>query len=101
MNHEGLMTTLDKIKWGLPFKNKSTVWEQVAILYKELVENHYFADGNKRMGILVAYLFLNKNGFIFTPPKGEVYTVTIRVAKKEMSFGEIKKWFQKYSKKND
>jgi len=99
MNHEGLRSTLDKVRWGMPFKSKPTIWEQVAILYKEIVENHYFADGNKRIGILIGYLFLSKNDFDFQPPKGEVYSMTMKVARKELSFEEIKNWFKKNSTK--
>ena len=101
INKEGLKSTLDKILHGIPFKSNPNIWEKVTILYKELVENHYFADGNKRIGILIAYLLLSKNGFYFSPPKGEVYSVTIKVAKLEMSFDEIKNWFQQHSKKTE
>ncbi|MBN1329196.1 MAG: type II toxin-antitoxin system death-on-curing family toxin [Candidatus Heimdallarchaeota archaeon] len=101
MNHKGLEGTLDKIKWGIPFQSKPTIWKHATPLYKELVGNHYFADGNKRIGILIAYLFLNKNGFKFDPSKGDIYSVTISIAKREIPFEEINDWFQKYSKKKD
>jgi len=39
------MSTLDKVRWGIPFQNVLTIWDQVTILYKEIVENHkYFND---------------------------------------------------------
>jgi death-on-curing family protein len=101
MHNEGLRGTLDKIRWGLPYKKKLSILDQVAILYKELVENHYFADGNKRIGILMAYIFLGKNGITFKPPKGEVYAVTIKVAQMKAKYDEIKKWFKQYSSKKN
>ncbi len=99
INRQGLMSTLDKVRWGIPFQNVLTIWDQVTILYKEIVENHYFSDGNKRIGSLLAYIFLLKNGYDFSPPQGEIYSITIEVAQGLRSFENLKDWFQRNSKK--
>lgn len=99
MNRQGLISTLDKVKWGVPFQDAPTIWDQVTILYKEIIENHYFSDGNKRIGALLAYIFLFKNGYEFSPPKGEIYRITMEVAQGLKKFDEIKEWFSKNSKK--
>ncbi len=99
MNREGLMSTLDKVQWGIPFKDAPSIWDQVTILYKEIVDNHYFSDGNKRIASLIAYIFLYKNGYKFSPPKGDVYEVTLDVAQGLKSFDDIKDWFKRYSNK--
>ena len=99
MNLQGLISTLDKVKWGIPFQNIPTIWDQVAILYQELVENHYFSDGNKRIGSLLAYIFLFRNNYEFSPPQGEILSFTLEVAQNLKSFEEIKKWGQLNSKK--
>ena len=98
MNRQGLISTLDKVKWGIPFQDAPTIWEQVAILYKEVIENHYFTDGNKRIGSLLAYLFLFKNGYEFSPQKGEILRTTLDVAQSLKSIDELKIWFQENSK---
>lgn len=99
INHEGLMGTLDKVHWGIPYKKELNIWEKATILYKEIVENHYFADGNKRIGILITYIFLNKNGYNLQPPKGEIYSTTMKIAQKELAFDEIQNWLQKNTRK--
>lgn len=99
MNRQGLMSILDKVRWGIPFKEAPTLWDQVTILYKELIESHYFSDGNKRIASLLVYIFLYKNGYEFTPPEGELYRVTIEVAQGLKSFEDIKDWFKTYSRK--
>ena len=99
MNRQGLMSTLDKVRWGIPFQNVPTLWDQVTILYKEIVENHYYSDGNKRLGSLLAYIFLYKNSNEFSPPQGEILSMTLEVAQGLKSFKEIKKWFQTNSRK--
>ncbi len=87
------MSTLDKVRWGIPYQNVLTIWYQVTILYKEIVENHYFSDGNKRIGSLLAYIFLFKNGNDFSPPLGEIYNITSEVAQVLKSFEDLKDWF--------
>ena len=98
MNRERLNSTLDKVRWGIPFQGLPNIWDQVTILFKEIVEYHYFSDGNKRIGILMAYLFLSNNGSEFSPPLGEIFSVTMEVAQGLKDFDEIKAWFSKNSK---
>ncbi|MHA1264656.1 MAG: type II toxin-antitoxin system death-on-curing family toxin [Candidatus Helarchaeota archaeon] len=93
MNRGGLESTLDKVQWGIPTQGSPTLWDQVTILFKEIVENHYFSDGNKRIGILLAYLFLQKNGYEFSPPNQEIFSVTINVAQGLKTYAELKQWF--------
>ena len=97
MNRQGLNSTLDKVKWGIPFQDPPTIWDQVAILYSEIVEYHYFSDGNKRIGSLIAYIFLFKNKYEFTPPIGEVFSFTMEVAQKLKKYDDIKEWFKQNS----
>lgn len=94
INSNGLTGTLDKVEYGLPYREKPSIWSQVTILYKEIVENHYFFDGNKRIGSLIAYIFLFKNGFKFSPNKGEIYDITIATAQGLKSTEELKIWFK-------
>lgn len=94
MNRQGLLSTLDKVKWGIPFQEIPTLWDQVAILYKELIEGHFFSDGNKRISSLLACIFLIKNGYEFSPPQGEILSFTLDVARELKSLEEIKDWFQ-------
>jgi death-on-curing family protein len=98
MNREGLNSTLDKVKWGIPSQGSPTIWDQVTVLFKEIVENHYFSDGNKRIGILIAYIFLEKNGYEFIPPSGEIWSMTMAVAQGSHSYETIRDWFIKNSK---
>ncbi|MHA1291434.1 MAG: type II toxin-antitoxin system death-on-curing family toxin [Promethearchaeota archaeon] len=101
MNRQGLISTLDKVIWGIPFQEIPTIWDQVAILYEEIINGHYFSDGNKRIGSLIAYIFLAKNGFEFSPPQGEILSFTLDVAQNLKTFDEIKLWFQSNSRKID
>jgi death-on-curing family protein len=98
MNRQGLVSTLDKVRWGIPFQGIPTIWDQVTILYKEVIEGHFFSNGNKRLGSLLAFIFLARNGYNFIPLKGEIFTITLQVAQGLKSFDDIKNWFQSNSK---
>ena len=97
VNRGGLISTLDRVIWGIPSQGIPTLWERAAFLFKDIVENHYFFDGNKRIGILIAFIFLSKNGYEFSPPKGEIYSVTIEVAQGLKDFDQVTEWFRKNS----
>ncbi len=101
INYGGLASTLDNIKYGPPVLKNLTIWDRVTILYKEIIEYHYFSDGNKRIGVLIAFIFLQKNGYDFSPELGEIYDKTIQVAQRLMSFENVRQWFKDNSNKLD
>ncbi|MHA1732285.1 MAG: type II toxin-antitoxin system death-on-curing family toxin [Promethearchaeota archaeon] len=98
INEGGLVATLDKVRWGIPFGEPPSLWDQVTILYQDIIQYHFFHDGNKRIGSLLAYIFLHKNGYSFEPPVGEIFEVTMEVAQGVRSYNEIKAWFERNSK---
>jgi len=97
LKKQGLKSTLDKIEWGIPFQPEPTIWDRVSISYRDIVEEHFFADGNKRIGFIISVIFLNKNGCFFDTTNDDVYEMTIQVAQGLKSFEEIKEWFEKNS----
>ena len=98
LKKQGLKSTLDKIEWGIPFQPEPTIWDRVSILYRDIVEEQFFADGNKRIGFIISVIFLNKNGYFFDTTNDDVYEMTIQVAQGLKSFEEIKEWFEKNSR---
>lgn len=99
MNNAGLKATLDKVQWGIPFQPEPTIWDRVTILYKSIVEEHFFTDGNKRIGLLLAFIFLNNNGYDFITSNDDAYEITLEVAQGLKTYEEIKVWFKSNSKK--
>ena len=98
LNFKGLESTLDKVKWGTPTQPPPTLWDSATILFKDIVEQHFFMDGNKRIGCMLLYFFLKKNGITFTPPVGDIFNMTMEIAKCNVSTDEIKKWVKENSK---
>jgi death-on-curing protein len=56
------------------------LWEMAAAYLFHLVSNHPFVDGNKRVGLLAALVFLDLNGVSLTQGSEELYTLTMSVA---------------------
>lgn len=66
---------------------------KAAALMQSLVNNHPFVDGNKRVGITAAALFLQRNGRRLIATNQEVEAFTLAVARGERTFDEIAAWF--------
>jgi death-on-curing protein len=56
------------------------LFELAAAYTMGLARNHPFADGNKRIAFLAAYIFLARNGFRLRLPEAETVIVMNRVA---------------------
>ena len=67
-----------------------TVWEKAAALLDSLVNNHALVDGNKRLGWLSTYTFLEINGVpIERATNDDVYDFVIRVATHHLPIQEL------------
>ena len=60
-----------------------------------LANNHGFADGNKRVALSAAILFLLANGVTRLPDEEDAERVTLAVASGEMSKEQLTCWFQR------
>ena len=59
-----------------------------------IVNNHPFADGNKRTGAACMGAFLRGNGYRFKPRANEFYDTIIAVADGSMGFDELVSWVE-------
>lgn len=59
-----------------------------------LVMNHPFVDGNKRVGLAAAYVFLGLNGFVLDCDPGTVADMVLAVASGEKGKEEIAAFFR-------
>ena len=59
-----------------------------------LARNHPFVDGNKRIALVVAELFLAKNGFALRSGDAETYAAFMELAAGELTEQELADWFR-------
>jgi death-on-curing protein len=67
---------------------------KAAALMHSLVMNHAFVDGNKRVGVAAAELFLRLNGFRLGASDKELEELTLSVARGELDAESLGIWFR-------
>ena len=67
---------------------------KAAVLMHSLIVNHPFLDGNKRVGVAAAELFLNVNGWILRGSDEELVAVTLAVARGDVPAAELAIWLR-------
>lgn len=72
---------------------------KAAALMDSLVRNHPFVDGNKRVGITAAGLFLIINGYCLTASNAALEQFTLLVAQSQISFQQMVNWFYQHIEK--
>ncbi len=82
------------------FKHKDLypdIFTKAAALMDSLIRNHPFMDGNKRIGIASAVLFLSIKGYSFQCDQKEVVIQTMNCAKSESDLETLSSWFREHS----
>ena len=68
--------------------------EKGARLGYNLISNHAFVDGNKRIGMYVMLTFLEVNGIPIEANDDEVVDVGLRLAEGKMQYEELLQWIK-------
>ncbi len=70
--------------------------EKGARLGYNLISNHAFVDGNKRIGMYVMLIFLEVNGVRITATNEEAAEAGLKVAAGEMKYEELLEWVRSH-----
>lgn len=96
---EGLLdSALGKPQNVFAYGNPS-LFELAASYAFGLVKNHPFIDGNKRVGFLVAVVFLELNGYDFRATEVDATLRTLALAAGEISEAAYAEWLKANSKR--
>jgi death-on-curing protein len=75
------------------------LFEEAAALMESLANNHPFLDGNKRVCVAVADVFLRSNGFYLeVDPLATNRFVTQTIAKRQFRFATILEWIRLHAR---
>jgi len=69
------------------YKDKKS---KIASVFRSIIKNHAFTDGNKRTAVLVLYLLCESTGVKLNKNTDELIHLTISVAENKFSVSEIK-----------
>lgn len=73
------------------------VFEIAAAYLYHLVKNHPFLDGNKRVGVVAALVFLLLNGYDFEAPQDDLAEMVLGVARGELDKAEVAVFIRRWS----
>jgi death-on-curing protein len=73
------------------------LYSKAAALMAGVVNNHPFVDGNKRVGITAAALFLVRNGLRLNADNDEVERFALQVAQGRLAVEEMAGWFAEWT----
>lgn len=68
--------------------------EMAAAYAFHISQNHPFFDGNKRVALAAALVFLDLNGITVSDPTGELYEMMMAVAQSRLGKSDIAKTFR-------
>lgn len=83
--------------FGGEFVHKN-LYEMAAAYLFQLVQNHPFRDGNKRIGALAAAVFLHVNGLTVVAEESEFEALVMATARGEVRKPEISEFFRANTK---
>jgi len=79
-----------------------TLFDKGAVLLRSLILNHPFIDGNKRMGVACAAVFLDINGQILAATQSELVDLALEVAMgRKKDVDSIAEWLRDRSVRED
>ncbi|WP_407901912.1 type II toxin-antitoxin system death-on-curing family toxin [Providencia rustigianii] len=72
-----------------------------SVLIESLIQNHPFANANKRTAMMAGYVFLLLNGYELTAPEDDVVDIASGLATKEYSLEDLENWLCFWSRPFD
>ena len=70
------------------------IHHKAGVLLRSLIKNHALVDGNKRLAMATAALFLFMNGHVLLPSSDEMVRFALEIARSEpdMAWQDVAKW---------
>ncbi len=100
LRDEGLLSSaLARPRNKRVYGASSSVFDLAAAYGVAIVRNHPFVDGNKRVAIMVMYVFLEMNGYHLEAPEVEAVDVMLRLADGKLEGKDLSVWLKRNSVK--
>lgn len=83
------------------YEQTDDMFHLAASLVESLIQNHPFANANKRTAMMAGYMFLLLNGYELTAPDHEVVEIAEGMARKEYDAEDLENWLCYWSRDYD
>lgn len=88
-----LDSALNRARQRFEYTHESTIFDLAAVYCHGLVSNHPFIDGNKRIALTTAAVFLEINGVSLEAPESEAVLIIEGLAAGSVDEKELSHWF--------
>lgn len=96
-DHSLLDSALARPKQRAVYESGVSLFELASSYSFGLVPNHPFVDGNKRIALTIATVFLELNGFTLNAPEPEAVLMYEQLAAGAIDERILSQWFERYS----
>ncbi|EHD2893707.1 TPA: type II toxin-antitoxin system death-on-curing family toxin [Escherichia coli] len=86
------------VRW---YEQTNDMFVLASVLIESLIQNHPFANANKRTAMMAGYVFLLLNGYELTAPGDEIVEMAEGVACKTYTCEELEDWLCFWSRGYD
>jgi len=95
-----LESALNRPRQRFEYADNPSIFDLAASYCYGLVNNHPFVDGNKRIALTVATIFLEINGYSLEAPEPETVVVIENLAAGKLTEEVLSQWLSKHSFSN-
>ena len=69
----------------------TTIYDKISSVFRGIIKNHAFVDGNKRTATIALILMCNKLGLVLKPNNDELFEIIVDIAANSFEVGYISK----------
>ncbi|MES9840759.1 MAG: type II toxin-antitoxin system death-on-curing family toxin [Candidatus Thiodiazotropha endolucinida] len=95
-----LESALSRPRQRFEYSDEPSIFDLAASYCYGLANNHPFVDGNKRIALTIAALFLELNGYSLTAPEPNAVVIIEELAAGNLSEDDLSSWFVECSISN-
>lgn len=88
-----LESALNRPRQRFEYSDEPSIFDLAASYCYGLANNHPFVDGNKRIALTIAALFLELNGYSLTAPEPNAVVIIEELAAGNLSEDDLSTWF--------
>jgi len=96
-DHTLLESALNRPRQRFEYADDSSIFDLAASYCYGLASNHPFVDGNKRIALTVAAIFLEINGYFLDSPEPDAVVVIKDLAAGKLTEEDLSRWFSEHS----
>lgn len=101
INPNGLGSSQARPSLTKYYEQTDDMFKLSSVLIESLIQNHPFANANKRTAMMCGYVFLLMNGYELTAPGDDIVTMASGIACKEYSAEDVENWLCYWSRPYD